>query len=92
VSLHVIALAESDSYLKWAVSLLGTLPGDTRVDVTVACSPIRPSDSQREAALSGTPFAGRELDVLSPARTPSSSPARARARTRTRRRSPSPSG
>jgi hypothetical protein len=68
VSLHVIAVAESDSYLKWAVSLLGTLPGDTRVDVTVACSPIRPSDSQREAALAGTPFAGRGLDVVSPGR------------------------
>jgi hypothetical protein len=68
VSLHVIALAESDSYLKWAVSLLGTLPGDTRVDVVVACSPIRPSASQREAALAGTAFAGRELEVLSPGR------------------------
>jgi hypothetical protein len=66
VSLHVIAVAESDSYLKWAVSLLGTLPRSTRIDVVVACSPIRPSDSQREAALAGTPFAGRELDVVSP--------------------------
>ena len=28
-SLHVIAVAESDSYLKWAVSLLGTLPRST---------------------------------------------------------------
>jgi hypothetical protein len=66
VSLHVIAVAESDSYLKWAVSLLGTLPPSTRVDVTLACSPIRPSASQRAAALAGTPFAGRELDVVSP--------------------------
>jgi hypothetical protein len=63
-----MAVAETDSYLKWAVSLLGTLPGDTRVDVTVACSPIRPSDSQRAAALAGTSYAGRELEVLSPAR------------------------
>ena len=67
VSLHVIAVAESDFYLKWAVSLLGTLPRSTRIDVTLACSPIRPSDSQREAALAGTPFAGRRLEVLSPA-------------------------
>jgi hypothetical protein len=67
VSLHVIAVAESDSYLKWAVTLLETLPG-ARVDVTIACSPIRPSASQREAALAGTPFAGRELEVLSPGR------------------------
>ena len=66
MSLHVIAVAESDSYLKWAVSLLGTLPRSTRVDVALACSPIRPSDSQRAAALAGTAFAGRDLDVLSP--------------------------
>ena len=66
MSLHVVAVAESDSYLKWAVSLLGTLPPSTRVGVTLACSPIRPSDSQRAAALAGTPFAGRELDVVSP--------------------------
>ena len=66
MSLHVIAVAESDSYLKWAVSLLGTLPRSARVDVAIACSPIRPSDSQRAAALAGTAFAGRDLDVLSP--------------------------
>ena len=68
VSLRVVALAESDSYLKWAVTLLGTLPGDTRVDVVLACSPIRPSASQQAAALAGTAFAGRRLDVVSPGR------------------------
>ena len=63
----MIAVAESDSYLKWAVSLLAQLPATTQVDIVVACSPVRPSPSQRLAALSGTDFADHEPEVLSPA-------------------------
>jgi hypothetical protein len=66
VSHHVIAVAESDSYLKWAVSLLAQLPPTTRVDIVVACSPVRPSPAQRMAALEGTAFADFEPEVLSP--------------------------
>jgi hypothetical protein len=66
VSHHVIAVAESDSYLKWAVSLLAQLPAPTRVEIVVACSPVRPSPSQRLAALSGTAFADHDPEVLSP--------------------------
>lgn len=61
-----MAVAESDSYLKWAVSLLTGLPGGARIDIMLACSPIRPSVSQQEAALAGTPYAGSQLDVVSP--------------------------
>jgi hypothetical protein len=67
VSHHVIAVAESDSYLKWAVSLLAQLPASARVEIVVACSPVRPSPSQRIAALSGTAFADHDPEVLSPA-------------------------
>ncbi|WP_352300227.1 DUF6716 putative glycosyltransferase [Kineosporia sp. NBRC 101731] len=62
----MIAVAESDSFLKWAVSLLGQLPEGTRTEVVVACSPARPSASQRIAALSGTAYAGHDPEVLSP--------------------------
>ncbi|MET1007887.1 MAG: DUF6716 putative glycosyltransferase [Propionibacteriaceae bacterium] len=63
---HVIAVAESDSFLKWAVSLFGQLPAGTKTEVVVACSPARPSASQRIAALSGTAYAGHDPEVLSP--------------------------
>ncbi|MCD5309460.1 DUF6716 putative glycosyltransferase [Kineosporia babensis] len=63
---HVIAVAESDSFLKWAVSLFGQLPAGTKTEVVVACSPARPSASQRVAALSGTAYAGHDPEVLSP--------------------------
>jgi hypothetical protein len=66
VSHHVIAVAESDSYLKWAVSLLAQLPSTTRVQIVIACSPVRPSPSQRIGALVGTAFADYEPEVLSP--------------------------
>lgn len=62
----MIAVAESDSFLKWAVSLLGQLPVGTKTEVVVACSPARPSASQRIAALSGTAYAGHDPEVLSP--------------------------
>jgi hypothetical protein len=62
----VIAVAESDSFLKWAVSLFGQLPAGTKTEVVVACSPARPSASQRIAALSGTAYAGHDPEVLSP--------------------------
>jgi hypothetical protein len=66
VSHHVIAVAESDSYLKWAVSLLAQLPSPSRIEIVIACSPVRPSPTQRAAALSGSTFAGHDLEVLSP--------------------------
>jgi len=63
----VIAVAESDSYLKWAVSLLAQLPPSATVEVVVARSPVRPSPAQRMAALAGTAFADYDPEVLSPA-------------------------
>lgn len=64
---HVLAVAESDSYLKWAVSLLAQLPAPVRVDVVVARSPIRPSAAQQAAALGGTGYSGHPIAVVSPA-------------------------
>ena len=63
----MIAVAESDSYLKWAVSLLAQLPASTRVEIVVASSPLRPSATQCGAALAGTAFADYRPAVLAPA-------------------------
>lgn len=63
----MIAVAESDSYLKWAVTLLAQLPASATVEVVIARSPVRPSPAQRMAALAGTAFAGQDPEVLSPA-------------------------
>jgi hypothetical protein len=63
----VVAVAESDSYLKWAVSLLAQLPASARIDIVIARSPVRPSATQRIAALAGTAFADHDPEVLSPA-------------------------
>lgn len=68
VSLKVLAVAETDSYLKWAVSLLAQLPAGTQTDVVIASSPVRPSPAQQLAALSGTNLAGTTPPVVSPAR------------------------
>lgn len=65
MALNVLAVAESDSYLKWAVSLLGALPAGSRTDVVIPLSPVRPSAAQRESALYGSSFAGRAIDELS---------------------------
>jgi hypothetical protein len=67
VSHHVLAIAESDSYLKWAVSLFAQPPAPTLTHLAVACSPIRPSPDQRKAALAETAFAGHDPEVVSPA-------------------------
>ncbi|MEO3786668.1 DUF6716 putative glycosyltransferase [Actinocorallia sp. B10E7] len=52
--MRLLAIADSDSYLKWAAALLRTLPGEHRL--VVVRSPITPSAAQRRAAVSG----GRE--------------------------------
>jgi len=49
--MKVIAIADSDSYLKWAAAFLGTLPGVTERELLLIETPVLPSDSQRAAAL-----------------------------------------
>jgi len=66
VSHQVIAVAETDSFLKWSVRLLAQLPATTEVEILIARSPLRPSPAQRVAALAGTAHANHEPEVLSP--------------------------
>lgn len=46
-----IAIADSDSYLKWAAAFLGALPAGTERELILVETPVLPSESQRLAAL-----------------------------------------
>ena len=46
-----IAIADSDSYLKWAAAFLGALSTVTERELILIETPVLPSDSQRAAAL-----------------------------------------
>jgi hypothetical protein len=52
--LKVLAVADSDSYLKWAAGLLDELPPDWATELAVVRTPIAPSPEQVRAAVSGT--------------------------------------
>ncbi|MET9344015.1 MULTISPECIES: DUF6716 putative glycosyltransferase [unclassified Nonomuraea] len=52
--MKVLALADSDSYLKWAASLLDDLPADCVTELAVVRTPITPSPEQIAAAVAGT--------------------------------------
>jgi len=49
--MRFIAIADSDSYLKWAAAFLGALPEATERELILIETPVLPSDSQRAAAL-----------------------------------------
>ncbi|MEQ4718441.1 DUF6716 putative glycosyltransferase [Nonomuraea sp. B19D2] len=49
----MLAVADSDSYLKWAACLLGDLPGGGTADLVVVRTPIAPSPEQIAAAVGG---------------------------------------
>ncbi|KAB2351567.1 DUF6716 putative glycosyltransferase [Actinomadura rudentiformis] len=51
---RVLAVADSDSYLKWAAGLLDALPPGWTARTAVVRSPITPSADQIRAALNGT--------------------------------------
>ncbi|NJP88128.1 hypothetical protein HCN51_01425 [Nonomuraea sp. FMUSA5-5] len=53
--MKVLAVADSDSYLKWAACLLGDLPAGCVTELVVVRTPIAPSPEQIAAAVSGRP-------------------------------------
>lgn len=50
--LRVVAVADSDSYVKWAAATLAVLPAETRL--LLVDTPVRPSPAQIRAALRGS--------------------------------------
>ncbi len=49
-----LAVADSDSYVKWGAALLGQAPDHWRSSLVVLASPVLPSGDQLAAALTGT--------------------------------------
>ncbi|GAA3750700.1 DUF6716 putative glycosyltransferase [Salinactinospora qingdaonensis] len=62
---HVLAIADSDSYLKWAAGLLDGLPAGWSGELAVVRTPIAPSASQMRAAVQGTRVQESPPQVLS---------------------------
>ncbi|WP_309708155.1 DUF6716 putative glycosyltransferase [Pseudolysinimonas sp.] len=52
--MRLVALADSDSYVKWGASLAGTLPPEWDRELLVVDSPMVVSDAQLAAALAGS--------------------------------------
>ncbi|GII63834.1 hypothetical protein Skr01_39190 [Sphaerisporangium krabiense] len=65
---RVLAVADSDSYLKWAAGLLDQLPEGWSSTLAVVRTPIVPSPAQIAAAVSGTRAAGGEPPAVVSAR------------------------
>lgn len=64
MSLDFLAVADSDSYVRWAAATLDRLHGvDSRL--AVVDSPVRPSASQLASALAGTRFTAEHVPTLS---------------------------
>lgn len=61
----VIALADSDSYLKWAAATLDRIVPRAERRLIVVANPVMPSDRQRATAVAGTSFAPESVEVLS---------------------------
>lgn len=53
---RVVALADTDSYVKWAAALLGALPGRVEAELIVVETPLAVSAGQLRSALAGTRF------------------------------------
>ncbi|MGW5265623.1 DUF6716 putative glycosyltransferase [Microbispora sp. NPDC004025] len=64
--IRLLAVADSDSYLKWAAGLLDATPRDWVTELAVVRTPIAPSAAQIAAAVSGTRT--RALPPVLPAR------------------------
>lgn len=66
-SIRLLAIADSESYLKWAAHLLQALTdnhADASVDVAIIDSPIRPTAAQVQHAVAGTQWAHGRVRVL----------------------------
>ncbi|WP_292828050.1 DUF6716 putative glycosyltransferase [Microbacterium sp.] len=49
--LSVVAIADTDSYVKWAAALLGTLPKGSNADLLIVETPLAVSAAQQQTAL-----------------------------------------
>ncbi len=61
--MRVTALADSDSYLKWAAALLARMPEDWTKRIVVMRTPTLPSETQITAALAGSGIGRDRVEV-----------------------------
>lgn len=61
--MRVLAIADSDSYVKWGAAVLQRMPADWHTGIVVIATPAAPSADQLAAALSGTRFAPEATPV-----------------------------
>jgi len=62
--LRVVAVADSDSYVKWAAAMLGRMPADWQVSLVIVNTPKRPSRDQLASALSGSGIGADDVLTL----------------------------
>lgn len=62
---HVLAISDSDSYLKWAAGMVDGLPTGWSSTSVVVRTPIRPSTTQIGAAVAGTALADAPPSIAS---------------------------
>ena len=74
--MRIVALADSDSYVKWGAALIGSLPPEWERELLVVDSQFTVNDAQLRTALRGTGVekvrrvAYREVDAVLRERTP----------------------
>ena len=61
--MRVVAIADADSFVKWAASLLGAVPG-LRSQLLLVRTPLTVSGAQQDAALAGTGFGAADVTRL----------------------------
>ena len=62
--MKVLAVADSDSYVKWAAAMLGRMPADWQVSLVIVNTPKRPSRDQLASALTGSGIGADEVLTL----------------------------
>ena len=60
----VVALTDSDSYLKWGAATLDHVVPQAERHIVVVANPVMPSAAQRAAAVAATSWAGHDVEVL----------------------------
>lgn len=61
--MRVLAVADSDSYIKWGAAVLERAPAHWERSIVVVATPAAPSPDQLAAALAGTSFAGARTAI-----------------------------
>lgn len=62
--MKVLAVVDSDSYVKWGAAVLGRMPSGWSRSIVLIRTPVTPSTDQIAAALAGSPFAPEAVPIL----------------------------